>query len=139
MEKRGFSTLRMAAMLALFGGFSAQATVPEAAICAVQQVVTCHQYETCERALPSAVNLPVLMKIDRSAGVIVSRRESGEERVSKIGTESGDDVVHILQGAEDGKPWSIRVKLETGAFTLTSADSDVGYVAFGLCSSTLLK
>jgi hypothetical protein len=139
MDKSGFSTLRRAAMLVLFSGLSAQAAAPEAAICAVQQVITCHQYEKCERALPGAVNLPVLMKIDRSAGVIVSRGESGEERTSMIGTESGDDTVHILQGAEDGRPWSMRVTLETGAFTLTSADSDAGYVAFGLCSSTLLK
>ena len=62
-----------------------------------------------------------------------------EERKSKIGTESGDDVVHILQGAEADSPWNMRIELETGRFTLTSAHSDVGYVAFGQCSSRLLK
>ena len=139
MKKRCLSTLCGAFAVFALGGLSAQAEAPEAAICAVQQVITCPQFEACERALPSSVNMPVLMKIDRLTGVIVSRRESGEERTSKIGTESGDDAVHILQGTEEGRTWSMRVKLETGAFTLTSADADVGYVAFGSCSSTLLK
>lgn len=138
MKNSDISAFCGAAALALFGGFSAQAA-PDTAICAIQQVVACQEFENCERALPGAVNLPVLMKIDRAKGVIVSRRESGEERTSKIGTDMGDDAVHILQGAEDGRPWSLRVKLDTGAFTLTSADSDVGYVAFGLCSSSLLN
>ena len=139
MKIGNFSAFYKAMALVLCSGISVQAAAPDAAICAIQQVVTCPQFEQCERALPAAVNLPVLMKIDRLSGVIVSRRESGEERKSKIVSESGDDSVHILQGAENGRPWSLRVDLGTGAFTLSSSDADVGYVAFGLCSSNLLK
>ena len=89
--------------------------------------------------MPRAVNLPVLLKIDRSVGVILSRRESGEERSSKIDGESGDDTVHVLHGIDAWNAWTIRIDLETGRFILTSAQSEVGYVAFGLCSSKLLK
>ncbi len=125
--------------LLCLGGTSVQAATPQKAICAVEQAIVCQPFEECERLLPAMVNLPVLLKIDRSAGVILSRRESGEERSSKIGAESGDDTMHVLQGVDAGTPWNIRIELETGRFTMTSARSDVGYVAFGLCSSKLLN
>ena len=120
-------------------GSPAQAAAAQKAICAVEQTVVCEPFKSCERVLPGAVNLPVLLKIDRSAGVILSRRESGEERSSKIGAEAGDDDFHVLQGIDAGSPWNIRVDLKSGRFVLTSAQPDAGFVAFGLCSSTLLN
>ncbi|CTQ55339.1 hypothetical protein LP7551_03880 [Roseibium album] len=122
-----------------FSAMGARADVPETAICGVEQAVACPAYEACERTLPSAVNLPALMKIDRAAGVILSKRESGETRTSKIASEMEGDGVHILHGAEDGRPWSIRIDLETGRFTLASAHDDLGFVAFGICSSGLMS
>ncbi len=117
---------------------SVRADVPETAICGVEQAVACPAYDQCERTLPGAVNLPSLMKIDRAEGVIVSRREGGETRTSKIASETEGDGVHILQGAEDGRPWSIRIDLKTGRFSLVSAQDDLGFVAFGDCSSELM-
>jgi hypothetical protein len=112
---------------------------PERAICAVEQAIACPPFEPCERNLPGAVNLPTLMKIDRPAGVIISRREAGDARSSKIESESGDENSHVLQGVDDGNPWSVRIDLTTGRFTLTSAQPDTGYVAFGLCSAGILE
>ncbi len=114
------------------------AQVPERAICGVEQAVACPAHEECERTLPAAVNLPALIKIDRSAGVIFSKRESGETRTSKIASELEGDGLHILQGSEDGSPWSMRIDLETGRFSLVSAQDNLGFVAFGYCSSTLM-
>jgi len=139
MNRSGISILGRAAALLCLGIASAQADAPQMAICAIEQSIACPPFEPCERSLPASVNLPVLLKIDRTAGVILSRRESGEERTSVIGTDTGDDAVHVLQGSEDGKPWSMRVDIETGRFTLTSAQPDAGYLAFGLCSSSILK
>lgn len=126
-----------AAVLAGSFGLPAQAA-PEKAVCAVEQAIACPPYEPCDRNLPAAVNLPSLLKIDRPAGVLISRREAGEERVSQIGSESGDDATHVLQGVDQGAPWSMLIDLATGRFTLTSARGDAGYVAFGLCSSRIL-
>lgn len=111
---------------------------PETAICAVEQAIACPPFAPCERNLPSAVNLPSLLKIDRPGGSVTSRLNTGEERESKIEGEWGDDAVHVLHGIDQSKPWSMRVNLTTGRFTLTSAQEDVGYVAFGTCSSRLL-
>jgi hypothetical protein len=112
---------------------------PEMAICAVEQAISCPPYAPCERNLPSAVNLPSLLKIDRPGGTVTSRLNVGEERKSKIDGEWGDDSVHVLHGIDESKPWSIRVDLATGRFTLTSAQEGVGYIAFGTCSSRLLE
>jgi len=116
-----------------------RADVPETAICGVEQAVACPAFDTCERTLPSSVNLPALMKIDRSAGEVVSKRESGEIRRSKIGSEAEADGIFMLHGAEDGRPWSMRIDLESGRFTLVSAQDDLGFVAFGNCSSELMS
>lgn len=117
---------------------SPAAAAPEQAICAVQQAISCAPHEPCERNLPGAVNLPVLLKIDRPAGVVIARLESGGERTSKIGGEGSDETSHVLHGMDSGNPWSMRVDLASGQFTLTSAQPEVGYVAFGICSSRLL-
>jgi hypothetical protein len=124
----------------LAGGIIAPAhAAPEIAICAVEQAIACPPFAPCERNLPGAVNLPALLKIDRPAGVILSRREAGDERSSKIESESGDENSHVLQGVDDGNPWSIRIDLNTGRFSLSSAQPDTGYIAFGLCSANILK
>lgn len=125
------------ALLCLWPGV-AGAAAPDKAVCAVEQAVACPAYEPCERTLPSAVNLPALMKIDRSKGVIFSKRENGETRSSDIGSETEADGVHVLQGFEDGHPWSMRIDLEAGRFTLVSAHDDLGFAAFGFCSSEML-
>lgn len=126
-------------VLACVSSLCAEAAAPDMAICAVEQAIVCPPFEACERSLPGAVNLPTLLKIDRPAGVIVSRREAGGERSSKIGSEAGDDAHHILQGVDEGAPWSIRIDLETGRFVLTSAQAEAGYVGFGLCSARILE
>lgn len=129
--------LASAAGLVTISASSVEAA-PERAVCAVQQAIACAPYEACERNLPGAVNLPVLLKIDRPANVVISRREDGGERTSKIGGEAGNEAMHMLSGIDDGNPWSIRVDLTTGHFTLTSAQAEVGYIAFGICSSKIL-
>lgn len=126
------------AAIAGLGAFGAHAAAPEKAICAVEQAIACPAHENCQRSLPGAMNLPVLMKIDRPAGMVISRLESGEQRSSAIGTETGDDAVHTLQGVDGGAAWSMRIDLADGRFTLVSALKATGYVAFGSCSSALL-
>ena len=81
---------------------SASAEAPTAAICAVQQAVACGAFETCERALPAAVNLPALMRVDVDAGVIESRNENGDIRTSKIASSSTEGEALLLQGVDGG-------------------------------------
>ena len=129
----------LSAALVLASAAVASAEAPQRAICAVEQAIVCPPHEVCERSLPGALNLPTLLKIDRSAGVVLSRTEAGVERSSIIGGEAGGEGFQILQGVDGEAPWSIRVDLKTGRFVLTSAQAEAGYIGFGFCSARLLE
>ncbi|MDJ0847297.1 MAG: hypothetical protein QNK04_02845 [Myxococcota bacterium] len=116
----------------------ASAAMPKQAVCAMQQAVVCGSVEVCERVLPGAVNLPALMRFDVTAGVIESRRESGEVRKSKIGSSSEEADALVLNGIDDGHPWAMRVDVESGNFTLTVLRDDEGFLGFGVCSAKIL-
>ena len=117
---------------------SASAEAPTAAICAVQQAVACGAFETCERALPAAVNLPALIRVDVDAGVIESRNENGDIRTSKIASSSTEGEALLLQGVDGGHPWAIRVNTSNGGFTLMILREGEGFLGFGECSAKLL-
>jgi hypothetical protein len=117
---------------------SASAAAPKESICAVQQAVACGAFEACERALPGAVNLPGLMRIDLNAGIIESRHENGEVRTSKIAS-SAEGQALVLQGVDAGHPWSTRVDTKNGQFTLSVLRDDEGFIAYGVCSAKILK
>jgi hypothetical protein len=128
------------AVAVMMGALSASAEpLATKAVCAVQQALACGSVEICERALPAAVNLPVLMLFDTGAGLIESRHQSGDVRASKIASSSVEGEALILQGVDGGHPWAIRVNTKTGAFTLTVLHEDEGFLGFGVCSAKILK
>ena len=118
---------------------SASAVTPKDAVCALQQAIACGPYESCERALPEAVNLPALMRFDLDAGTIESRFEGGAVRASKIASSSSEGDVLILQGVDAGHPWAIRVDTGDGRFTLNVLRDDEAFVGFGVCSARILE
>lgn len=126
------------AVAVMIWSFSASAATPKQAICALQQAVACGSFESCERALPEAVNLPALMRFDVDGGTIESRLENGEVRASKIESSSSEGSALILQGADGGHPWAIRVDTEDGRFTLTVLREEEAFVGFGVCSAKIL-
>ena len=117
---------------------SASAEGPEGAICAVQQAVACGAFESCERALPAAVNLPALMRFDVGAGLIESRHESGAIRTSKISSSSTEGDALVLHGVDGGHPWAMRVNTKDGEFTLSVLREGEGFLGFGVCSAKML-
>ena len=111
----------------------------EPAICAVEQVIACVPFEACERTLPGAVNLPVLMRIEPGEKIIVSRREDGSERRSEAHTVSSAEDRITIQGIDGGEPWGMWVDRVTGRFTLATAGPGEAFSAFGVCTARLLK
>jgi hypothetical protein len=118
---------------------SGAATAAEPAICAVEQAISCAPFEPCSRSLPGAVNLPVLMRLDPAASVVVSRLEDGTERRSEVASVTNADTTVTLQGMDEGRPWLIQIDSGTGRFSLASAHPGVTFSAFGVCSTSLLK
>ena len=130
-------SLGCVALLAMTAAARADDMAP--AICALEQTIACSPFEECERSLPGAVNLPVLMRVDPAAGVIVSRTEAGAERRSAIASTSvsGDDL--MLTGTDEGNPWSLRASTVTGRFSLVVLHADATFIGFGVCSRSLLQ
>jgi hypothetical protein len=128
----------LAVAVAIFA-LSASAAAPKESICALQQAVACGSFEECERALPAAMNLPALMRLDVEAGIIESRSENGDVRTSKIASSSTEKEALILQGNDGGHPWAIRVNTKNGRFTLTVLREDEAFTGFGVCSAKILK
>ena len=92
-----------------------------------------------ERALPAAVNLPALLRIDTGEKVILSRLDDGTVRTSKIASSSSVGAALVMQGNDDGRPWAMRVNTEKGNFTLGVLREDETFTAFGVCSATILE
>jgi hypothetical protein len=108
------------------------------AICAVEQVISCEAFQACERSLPGAVNMPALVKVDHSAGALVSRGSAQEDRSSPItGIDDLDDG-YAIYGMDNGNPWNFRLNTTTGRFTFTSPRDGVGFIGFGVCASRIL-
>jgi len=122
------------AMIAIWAGTSAQAEQVDV-ICAVEQIIACEAFQPCERSLPGAVNMPALIKIDHTNGVVLARTASGGDRTSKIATTEDLDVGYVITGVDDGNGWSFRVADDNGRFTFASAHNGVAFSGFGVCAS----
>jgi hypothetical protein len=102
------TSVRAAAAAAiLFVACPALAQDLEPAICAVEQVVSCAPFEPCERTLPGAVNLPVLMRVQPGDKTVASRLDDGTERRSDAHTVVATADALAVQGVDDGEPWAL--------------------------------
>ncbi len=117
----------------------ATAASADVALCAAEQAISCTPYEECERSLPGAVNLPVLIRIDTEASEIVSVQVGGEERSSSMASFAETEASQLIHGADADRPWVVQIVKTTGRFTGTVADNSVAFVLFGECSWELMK
>ena len=108
---------------------------PSDAICAVEQIISCEAFQPCERSLPGGVNMPALIKLDHTNGVIVSRTISDGDRTSKIAMTEELEVGYVMSGVDDGNGWSFRIADENGRFTFASAHDGIAFIGFGVCAT----
>lgn len=128
-------TFKMSAVVcALAMGAAAQAQ-PADAICAVEQIIACEAFEPCERSLPGGVNMPALIKLDHTNGVVVSRTMAEGDRTSAIAMTEELEIGYVISGVDNGNGWSFRVSDDNGRFTFASAHDGVAYSGFGVCAS----
>ncbi|MGD9294827.1 MAG: hypothetical protein PVI41_08090 [Roseobacter sp.] len=119
---------------ALVMGTAAHAQ-PADAICAVEQIIACEAFQPCERSLPGGVNMPALIKLDHTNGVVVSRTMAEGDRTSAIAMTEELDIGYVISGVDEGNGWSFRLAEENGRFTFATAHDGVAYVGFGVCAS----
>ena len=129
----------MSAVLGVSAGVMA---ADDPMICAVTQAMVCTKGEECTQGTASDINMPLFLKINPGENEILSLKEDGQRRVSKI-KNSAKDVDNrfvIYQGVEQGGAWSVVVDASSGAMTVSvAAGENEAYVVYGACSQSLLK
>ncbi len=122
----GVLALGPSAALAGYGGDSP-------VLCALTQVAECHPGSGCEPTTLEEVALPTFLQVDLKMGEL---RGHGVEnpRKTPIVHQRQEGGSTILQGAENGRAWSIVIVEESGAMTGTVAGEETGFVVFGVCT-----
>ena len=112
---------------------------PNEFICAAAEAIACAQDEQCIRGSAESVNLPLLLRVNLKEKVIMSLREGGEQRSSKIFEVIEGEETVVLFGVDKGSAWNIVIDRSDGRMTLTNATYDAGYIVHGACSAKILK
>ena len=117
----------LAAMSADFDG-----SVP--LICAVIDVMECDPVGGCEVREVEDIDLPQFVRIDFEGKKITTTRAQEGDRSSAMRFLERMDGVMILQGAENGRGWSMAIVEETGKMSAAAVGAEAGFVVFGACT-----
>jgi hypothetical protein len=117
-------------------GVLAQGATP---ICAIEQSIACSPFAECERNLPGAFNIPALIKVDIDGSRITSFSGDGQQLTSEIASADETETAVILNGADNGHPWSAIIAKDTGRLSATVIMSDDTFIIFGECSWELTQ
>jgi hypothetical protein len=102
-------------------------------LCAVIAVSECTKDGACERSVPEdGNNLPGFVRVDVK-GKLLSEADGGG-RKTEIKSSAIVDNQLMLQGAENGKAWTIVIASDTGIFGSSVVEDDGLFAIFGRCT-----
>jgi len=111
-------------------------------ICAVTHAISCVKDGDCKQGTANEINIPLFLRINPGKKEIVSMKEDGKQRVSKIKSSAKDAEKRffVYQGVEEGGAWSTVVDTTTGSMTVSVAAGETdAYIMYGACSKALLN
>jgi hypothetical protein len=101
-------------------------------LCAPGEQIQCERDGECVRGIIQGTRLPRFIRVDFAAQQLSGVRE-GEKVVTAIKNQQQLDGMLILQGAENGRGWSMTIDEKSSEMTLTVSGDQVGFVVFGAC------
>jgi hypothetical protein len=101
-------------------------------LCAVVQVIECGAGTECVEVSAEAAGIPDFLIIDFENKTIRATEESGRKETTAIQNVQHLDGKLILQGAENGRGWSIVISEDNGRLSATVSDHEVGFIVFGV-------
>ena len=132
--------LRIAGALALLMGVGTS-SVPAGEfdgstelICAVSTVFDCGPLQKCQSVSSREANVPSFIRVNFEAGKLSGKSPDGEVQETTVQNTTKIDGKTILQGAENGRAWSLVIDQQSGEISATIADNEVGFVLFGGCT-----
>ena len=100
-------------------------------LCAPTDIAQCDPGARCERVSASDVDLPAFLRIQFGKKRLVS--VTTPERVTAIESTRKIEGSTILQGAENGRAWSLVLDQANGSLTGSMTDGQGVFAVFGAC------
>jgi hypothetical protein len=103
-------------------------------LCAPGEAIDCAARGECLQVSPGDLNLPRFITVDVRGKRLSGTPSGGEEQRTAIQNVQSVDGKLILQGAENGRGWSMVIDQATGDLAASVADQYNGFVLFGACT-----
>jgi hypothetical protein len=113
--------------------FAAGSESSKTLLCGADTVTQCAYDSGCMRTTAREVNLPRFIKVDMKKKVI-SQVNVDKPRQAEIKFMDRQENRIILQGAENGRAWSMVIRETIGEMSATVSDDLLGFVIFGMCT-----
>lgn len=136
------ANISRAAFLAMIAAALLQLTTSRAAsgsdfdgsrnlLCAPSDVVECDTTARCDRSSAEEIDLPNFVHVQFGKKRLLSA--SGEERWTAIQNIQNVNGLTILQGAENGRAWSVVIDQASGRMLGSVTDAEGAFTIFGAC------
>ena len=103
-------------------------------LCATIEVYECQRGEQCQERTSESIDIPQFLTFDFKKKTITGTRQDKNVKTANIESQTVMDGRLVLQGAQNGRGWSIVIAEETAKMTLTASDDQAGFVVFGVCT-----
>jgi hypothetical protein len=80
------------------------------------------------------INLPRFVNVEFKQKRLRGTVLGGEEQTTEIQNVQNPGGRVILQGAENGRGWSMTIDPITGDMSVAIAGDDIGFILFGVCT-----
>jgi hypothetical protein len=101
--------------------------------CVPTDATECSGAGECKRVTVEEINIPRWIAVDFKKKKLSGTDSDGEDETTAIENVRVDDGQTILQGAENGRAWSMVIDQMTGDMTAAIAGDETGFVLFGVC------
>jgi hypothetical protein len=101
--------------------------------CVPTDATECSGAGECKRVMVEEINIPRWITVDFKKKKLSGTDSDDEQEATAIESVRAADGQTILQGAENGRAWSIVIDQMTGDMTAAIAGDETGFVLFGVC------
>jgi hypothetical protein len=102
-------------------------------LCVPTDATQCTGAGDCERVAVEEINIPRFLNVEFKKKQLRGTVLGGEEETTKIQNIQHLNDRTVLQGAENGRGWSMTIDQNTGDMTAAIAGDDIGFILFGVC------
>ncbi len=104
-------------------------------LCVPTDAVQCEGAGDCDRVAVEEVNIPRFVNVEFKQKRLRGTVLGGEEQTTAIRDVQNSGGRTILQGAENGRGWTMSIDHGTGDMSAAIAGDDIGFILFGVCQA----